>query len=75
MAWVGRFLGPSPVVPVRVIRTALPDCCGTLPRGVVLWGGVSGRLQTKGPAKIFGGIFDGILTIKNIETLYSCGFQ
>lgn len=75
MAWVGRFLGPSPVVPVRVIRAALPDCCGTLPRGVVLWGGVSGRLQTKGPAKIFGGIFDGILTIKNIETLYSCGFQ
>lgn len=43
MAWVGRCLGPSPVVPVRVIRAALPDCCGTLPRGVVLWCGVPRR--------------------------------
>jgi hypothetical protein len=32
-------------------------------------------MQTKGAAKIFGGIFDGMPAIKNSEILYLRGFQ
>jgi hypothetical protein len=47
MAWVGRCLGPSPVVPVRVIRAALPRCSTGLYRGLSEGNAsMAGRLRT-----------------------------